>query len=79
VHPLHCARYLPDPLQAPAASLGTMPINMSLFSVNAILVMATDDRSRLLARYYSPPHHEKGSTGPGTNPWPTVKEQKAFE
>jgi coatomer subunit zeta len=56
-----------------------MPINMSLFSVNAILVMATDDRSRLLARYYSPPHHEKGSTGPGTNPWPTVKEQKAFE
>ena len=56
-----------------------MVINMSLFSVNAILIMATDDRSRLMARYYNPPHQEAGSKGPGSNPWPTVKEQKAFE
>lgn len=57
-----------------------MPTNMSLFSVNAILIISTDDRSRILTRYYSAPHAPSGSTNhPGASPYPTVKEQKAFE
>lgn len=57
-----------------------MPSNMSLFSVNAILILSTDDRSRILTKYYSAPHAPPGSTNqPGANPYPTVKEQKAFE
>lgn len=54
-----------------------MSPNMSLFSIKAILLLSTDDRSRILAKYYSAPHVPKDS--PGTNPYPTVKEQKAFE
>lgn len=58
-----------------------MPANMSLFSVNAILILSTDDRSRILTKYYSAPHAPPGSTTnhPGGNPYPSVKEQKAFE
>ncbi len=61
-----------------------MPFNLSLFSVNAILILATDDASRVLAKYYSSPHPPAGTTDkslnyPGANPYPTVKEQKAFE
>lgn len=58
----------------------TMSPNMSLFSVNAILILSTDDRSRILAKYYSAPHAPPTSTShPGANPYPTIKEQKAFE
>lgn len=57
-----------------------MPSNMSLFSVNAILILSTDDRSRILTKYYSAPHATPGATDqPGANPYPSVKEQKAFE
>ncbi len=58
---------------------------MSLFSVNALLILATDESSRILAKYYSAPHPPSnlppGSTAnyPGSNPYPSVKEQKAFE
>ncbi|KAI9812013.1 MAG: Golgi-to-ER vesicle coat component [Pycnora praestabilis] len=57
---------------------------MSLFSVNAILILSTDDSSRILAKYYSAPHPPIGvapnSTNyPGANPYPNLKEQKAFE
>lgn len=57
---------------------------MSLFSVNAILIMATDDSSRILAKYYSAPHPPAGTTAnstnyPGANPYPNLKDQKAFE
>lgn len=57
-----------------------MAPNLSLFSVNAILILSTDDKTRILAKYYSAPHHAS-STGDqaGGNPYPTVKEQKAFE
>lgn len=59
-----------------------MAPNMSLFSVNAILIISADDSSRLLAKYFSPPHppaNAQGQDYPGANPYPTVKEQKAFE
>ena len=54
-----------------------MSPSMSLSSVNAILLLSTDDRSRILTKYYSAPHMPKDS--PSTKPYPTVKEQKAFE
>ncbi len=59
-----------------------MALNMSLFSVNAILILSTDDSSRILTRYYSPPHiphNAHGNDYPGANPYPTLKDQKAFE
>lgn len=61
-----------------------MPSNLSLFSVNAILLMATDDSSRILAKYYSAPHPPAGMSAnstnyPGANPYPNLKDQKAFE
>ncbi|EAU30051.1 conserved hypothetical protein [Aspergillus terreus NIH2624] len=61
-----------------------MPGSLSLFSVNAILVMSAEDGSRILTKYYSPPHPPAGTAPnstdyPGANPYPTVKEQKAFE
>lgn len=55
---------------------------ISLFSVNAILIVSTDDSSRILAKYYSPPHPPTGTQGsnyPGANPYPALKDQKAFE
>ena len=58
---------------------------ISLFSVNAILILSTDDSSRILAKYYSPPHPPPGTTStststyPGQNPYPLLKDQKAFE
>ena len=59
-----------------------MAPNMSLFSVNAILIMSTDDSSRILAKYYAAPHappNAQGGNYPGANPYPSVKDQKGFE
>lgn len=58
-----------------------MAPNMSLFSVNAILLLSADDNSRILTKYYSPPHPpaNAGNNYPGANPYPTLKDQKAFE
>lgn len=61
-----------------------MPGPLSLFSVNAVLIMSADDGSRIFAKYYSPPHPPAGTAPnatdyPGANPYPTVKEQKGFE
>ncbi|KAH8704838.1 putative coatomer subunit zeta [Talaromyces proteolyticus] len=61
-----------------------MPGSMSLFTVNAVLIMSTEDNSRIYAKYFSPPHPPAGVSPsatdyPGANPYPTVKEQKAFE
>jgi coatomer subunit zeta len=33
---------------------------MSLFSVNAILILSADDGSRIFANYYSAPHQAPG-------------------
>ncbi|KAH0606400.1 uncharacterized protein LAJ45_09135 [Morchella importuna] len=52
-----------------------MAPNLSLISVNAILILSPNDGSRILAKYYHPPH----STPSTVNPYPTAKEQKAFE
>ncbi|THZ76091.1 hypothetical protein D6C88_06910 [Aureobasidium pullulans] len=59
-----------------------MSPNMSLFSVNAVLILAADDSARILAKYYSPPHAPANAVGndyPGANPYPQLKDQKAFE
>lgn len=54
---------------------------LSLFSVQAILVLATDDGSRILTKYYSNPHPPAGvhNDFPGQIAYKTVKDQKAFE
>ncbi|SLM41145.1 coatomer subunit zeta, partial [Lasallia pustulata] len=62
-----------------------MPSNLTLFSITAILILPTDDTTRILAKYYSAPHPPPGSSPhhapnhPGVSPYPTLKEQKAFE
>ena len=59
-----------------------MAPNMSLFSVNAILILSNDDASRILAKYYAPPHiphNAQGNNFPGANPYQSLKDQKAFE
>lgn len=55
---------------------------MSLFSVNAIIILSTDDGSRIFAKYYN--HNQTpGSAGVASNtpsgPYPDVKSQKTFE
>ena len=54
---------------------------LSLFSVQAILVLAIDDGSRILTKYYNNPHPPQGNQGdyPGQIAYKTVKDQKAFE
>ncbi|KAK1986437.1 clathrin adaptor complex small chain [Colletotrichum cereale] len=61
-----------------------MAPGMSLFSVNAILVLSVEDGSRLFSKYYSAPHHagsatQNGNSNSSGNPYPDVKSQKAFE
>jgi hypothetical protein len=61
-----------------------MAPNLTLFSVNAILILSTDDSSRIFAKYYHAPHPPPGTPAgstnyPGANPYPTLKDQKAFE
>ena len=54
---------------------------ISLFSVSAILILAIDDGSRILTKYYSNPHPPQGNPTdyPGQIAYKTVKDQKAFE
>ncbi|CAD6447103.1 226a9c22-039a-431b-9c1e-f94511a980e6 [Sclerotinia trifoliorum] len=53
-----------------------MAPNMSLFSVNAILILNAEDGSRVFTKYYSPPHHNSSSPAA---PYPDQKSQKSFE
>lgn len=39
-----------------------MAPGMSLFSVNAILILSTEDGSRLFSKYYTAPHHGPSAT-----------------
>lgn len=57
---------LPTP---PESSLTTPP------QVNAILILSPADGTRILAKYFHPPH----ATSATQNPYPTAKEQKLFE
>ena len=61
-----------------------MPGPLSLFSVDAVIVVSVDDGSRIFAKYYSAPHPPVGTATNSTevrsaNPYPTIKEQRAFE
>ncbi|KAJ2899550.1 hypothetical protein MKZ38_002983 [Zalerion maritima] len=57
-----------------------MPAGMSLFAVNAIIVLGADDGSRILAKYYTAPHHAPRSHSTASeSPYPDVKSQKSFE
>ena len=65
----------------PAISTAIMAPNMSLHSVVAILILSSDtppDNARLFAKYYNAPHTSLTTQTP-TQPYKTVKEQKAFE
>lgn len=55
-----------------------MAPGMSLHAVDAILILSTDDGSRILAKYYDAPHQAPGS-GARPNPYTDVKAQKTFE
>lgn len=55
-----------------------MAPGMSLSAVTAVLILNAEDGSRLLAKYYAPPHHA-GSAQAQPLPYPDVKAQKAFE
>ncbi|KAJ3495854.1 hypothetical protein NLG97_g3088 [Lecanicillium saksenae] len=55
-----------------------MSPGMTLFSVQAVLVLSTEDGSRIFAKYFTPPH--AAPTGPASaNPYSDTKSQKAFE
>ena len=56
-----------------------MAPGMSLFSVNAIIILSADDGSRIFAKYYDAPHHAPNASGAPTNPYPDLKSQKTFE
>ncbi|KAF4975886.1 hypothetical protein FZEAL_7359 [Fusarium zealandicum] len=57
-----------------------MSPGMTLFSIQAILILSTEDGSRIFAKYFSSPHsapHAPASAS--ANPYSDVKSQKAFE
>ena len=57
-----------------------MAPGMSLFSVNAIIILSADDGSRIFAKYYDAPHHAPNASGTTpTNPYSDLKSQKTFE
>ncbi|RDW77991.1 coatomer zeta subunit [Coleophoma crateriformis] len=58
-----------------------MAPNMSLFSVNAVIILSTEDGSRVFAKYYNAPHHTAGAAHSPTtpNPYGDKKSQLAFE
>ena len=56
----------------------TSPLQQLTGQVNALIIMASDG-TRILSKYYHPPHTPKSTTATAQNPYPTLKEQKAFE
>lgn len=55
-----------------------MSTNLSLFSVNAVLVLDSSDGSRIFAKYFQPPH-EGAHGAPFQQMYTSPKDQKAFE
>ena len=51
-------------------------MNLSLYSINAFLILDTEGH-RVLAKYYRPKSHPQGESN--MKNLPTLKEQKAFE
>ncbi|EHK48067.1 hypothetical protein TRIATDRAFT_298282 [Trichoderma atroviride IMI 206040] len=57
-----------------------MSPGMTLFAVQAVLILGTEDGSRIFTKYYSPPHAAPtGGASIPTHPYTDVKAQKAFE
>ncbi|KAL6869754.1 Golgi-to-ER vesicle coat component [Amphichorda felina] len=56
-----------------------MSPGMTLFSVQAVLILSTEDGSRIFSKYYSSPHSAPNAGNSSTSPYPDVKSQKAFE
>jgi hypothetical protein len=57
--------------------------NLSLFSVNAVLILDQEGK-RVFSKYYSPPHastdfSSASSTSHSSNPYPSSKDQRTFE
>ncbi|KAL2154466.1 hypothetical protein VTH82DRAFT_3142 [Thermothelomyces myriococcoides] len=62
-----------------------MSPGMSLYSVNAILILSSEDGSRIFTKYYTPPH-QAAANAPGAapaptsqNPYPDKTSQTRFE
>lgn len=78
-------RQLPTPVPAHDDLTAYPDLNMSrplsLFSIQAILILAIDDGSRILTKYYANPHPPPGpqTEFPGQQAYKSVKDQKAFE
>lgn len=45
-----------QPLRASDRPTATMSPGMTLFAVQAILILGTEDGTRIFTKYYSPPH-----------------------
>ncbi|KOS16707.1 putative coatomer subunit zeta [Escovopsis weberi] len=56
-----------------------MSPGMTLFSVQAVLILSTEDGSRIFAKYFSPPHAAPTGAAPSPHPYNDLKAQKAFE
>ncbi|KAI9904852.1 hypothetical protein N3K66_001381 [Trichothecium roseum] len=56
-----------------------MSPGMTLLSVQAVLILSTEDGSRIFSKYYTSPHAAPNAGNSSTNPYPDVKSQKAFE
>ncbi|KAH7196920.1 Longin-like domain-containing protein [Fusarium flagelliforme] len=57
-----------------------MSPGMTLFSVQAVLILSTEDGSRIFAKYFQSPHSAPNAPASASaNPYSDVKAQKAFE
>ncbi|TFB04710.1 putative coatomer subunit zeta [Trichoderma ghanense] len=57
-----------------------MSPGMTLFAVQAILILGTEDGARIFAKYFSPPHAAPtGGANTPSHPYTDLKAQKAFE
>ncbi|KAL2167518.1 hypothetical protein VTG60DRAFT_1141 [Thermothelomyces hinnuleus] len=62
-----------------------MSPGMSLYSVNAILILSSEDGSRIFTKYYTPPHQAAANTSGAApaassqNPYPDKTSQTRFE
>ncbi|KAJ6786024.1 hypothetical protein PWT90_03004 [Aphanocladium album] len=56
-----------------------MSPGMTLFSVQAVLILSTEDGSRIFAKYFTPPHAAPTGHAGSANAYADAKSQKAFE